>query len=130
MSRATGAQRTPPREPAFRKPNQTKAARRRRELIDGLTKDLGRTADTAERELILQAADAILSREAMIAAAARGEAISQDGLLKLSNSVIRTLTALRTKGGKVRAASGPTLADYLERKRLEKAANAPAGDAA
>src|SRR5229473_7244573 len=84
MSTATEVITKPAREPAYRKPNQTRAARRRRELIDGLTRDLGHAPNTAERELILQAADAILSREAMMAAAARGEPVSQDALLKIS----------------------------------------------
>jgi hypothetical protein len=118
------------REPAFRKPNQTRAARRRRELIDGLERDLGRAPNTAERELILQAADAILTREAMTAAAARGEPVSQDALLKVSNNVIRILASLRGKAGKQRGAPGPSLADYLARKTAEKVASASAGDPA
>ena len=117
----TAAEAKSVREPAFRKPNQTRAARRRRELVDGLERDLERSPNTTERALILQAADAILTREAIRVAAARGEPIDAGRELKISGVIVRTLSALhkiRSKrgrpGGKPRGRpTGPLMLDSI-----------------
>jgi len=86
---------------------RTRAAKRRRALIASLMSDLGRLPSATEWELVRQAADLILGRETMTAAAVRGEPVSHDAIVKISNSATRTLACLRNKGGKRDAA--PTL---------------------
>jgi hypothetical protein len=92
--------------PRFRKPNQTRAARRRRELIAGLTADLGRSPNTMETALIVQAADLIIARDLATAAA------NTTAMLKISGQITRTLSTLRGRGSKPQS-SGPTLAEHL-----------------
>jgi hypothetical protein len=117
--------------PAFRKPTQTKAARRLREIANGLRAELGRQPSTSEAALIAQCSTLIVQHEHALAAAGRGEPVDQVQALKLSGLIVRALSALRGKsGGKARSAPGPNLAEYLARKAAEKAAGAPAGDGA
>jgi hypothetical protein len=89
--------------PRFRKPNQTRGARRRRELITGLTTDLGHTPNTMEAALITQAADLILAREGISALLLRGEPVNEASMIKTAGILARTLAALRPRPTKRRA---------------------------
>jgi hypothetical protein len=109
--------------PRFRKPNQTRAARRRRELIAGLTADFGRRPNTLEAALIAQAADLIIARDLATATS------NTNVMLKISGQVTRTLSTLRGKGTKLQL-SGPTLADHIAAKRAAKAAERSSDEAA
>jgi hypothetical protein len=91
-------------EPRYRKPNQTRRARRRRELIAGLTDDLGHTPNTMEAALITQAADLILSREAISASLLRGEPVNEAKLIRTAGVLARTLAALDPRRTRRRAA--------------------------
>ena len=115
---------------ADRLDGRTRHAKRLRSLIAGLVRDLGHQPTTAEQALVEQAASLIVQREAMESAMTAGEPVNAQEITKISGAVTRCLASLRGKGGKQRGAPGPSLADYLERKRLEKAASASAGDPA
>lgn len=117
MDTAAQASRKSPHEPAFRKPNQTKAARRLREIADGLRADLGREPDTSEAALIAQAASLIHLSEDMSAARLRGEPVNVEQMTKTTGAVTRCINALRGKAsGKQRAPAGQPLQDYLNRR--------------
>jgi hypothetical protein len=109
--------------PRFRKPNQTRAARRRRELIAGLAADLGRSPNTMEAALIEQAADLIIARDVATAAA------NTTVMLKISGQITRTLSTLRGKTLKLQP-SGRTLADHIAAKRAAKPAARVSDEAA
>jgi hypothetical protein len=109
--------------PRFRKPNQTRAARRRRELIAGLAADLGRSPNTMEAALIEQAADLIIARDVATAAA------NSTVMLKISGQITRTLSALRGKSSNLQP-SGRTLADHIAAKRAVKPAARVSDEAA
>lgn len=81
--------------PRFRKPNQTRGARRRRELIAALTVDLGHIPNTVETALIVQAVDLILTRERISGALLRGEPVNEASMIKTAGVLTRTLAALR-----------------------------------
>jgi hypothetical protein len=114
---------------ADRLDGRTRHAKRLRSLIDGLARDLSHQPTTAEQALIEQAASLIVQREAMESAMTAGEPVNSQELTKVAGAITRCLATLRGKSGK-RAPPGASLADYLERKRLEKAASASTGDAA
>lgn len=95
------------------RPGATRAARRQRELIDELTRDLGHEPDAAEKLLIHQAAGLVGTREAMERAALRGEPISADAMIKLANSAIRTIAALRCRAAKGPASGGTSMLDSI-----------------
>jgi hypothetical protein len=109
---------------------RTRHAKRLRGLIDGLARDLGHQPTTAEQALIEQAASLIVQREAMESAMTAGEPVNSQELTKVAGAITRCLATLRGKSGKQRGVPGLTLADHIERKRLEKVASASAGDAA
>jgi hypothetical protein len=117
MSTAAEAITKPLREPAFRKPTQTKAARRRRALIDGLTKDLGHEPNTSERALIEQVAGLVLMREAMEQAVLRGELVNAAEITKISGAVTRSFNTLRPKGGKRHSPPPLTMRERILRDR-------------
>jgi hypothetical protein len=102
------------RKPAFRKPTQTKAARRLREIADGLRAELGgREPTTTEAALIAQCSTLIVQHEHALAAAGRGEPVDQVQALKLSGLIVRALASLRAKGGRQRSAPGPSMLDSI-----------------
>jgi hypothetical protein len=93
-----------------------------REIADGLRADLGHSPDASETALIDQASALIYQRESMSFNALRGEPVDTDAIVKVSNSAIRTLAALRRKVDSQRgAARSQSLKDYVTRKALEKA---------
>ena len=106
-----------------RRPGATRAARRLRQIANGLRADLGHPPDASEVALIDQASALIYQRETMSFAALRGELVDPGTIVKLSNSATRTLTVLRSKsGGKLRDATGSqSLNDYVACKAIEKA---------
>ncbi|MBR1156668.1 hypothetical protein [Bradyrhizobium sp. JYMT SZCCT0428] len=110
-----------------RRPRATRAARRQRDLVVGLIRDLGRQPNSAEMALIDQAAALILQRENLSAATLRGEPCDSQTLLRLTGAVTRSLASLRSKGGKRVGAASSSLNEYLARKAAHKTAGASDG---
>lgn len=96
-----------------RRPRATRAARRQRDLIDGLTRDLGHEPTTGERALIEQVAGLVVVREAMQQAALRGEPVSAAEMTKISGAVTRCLATLRGKVGRRDASGAPSMLDSI-----------------
>jgi hypothetical protein len=114
MSTAAVTASNPTRQPAYRKPTQTKAARRLREITAGLRAELGgREPTTSEAALIAQCSTLIVQHEHLLAARARGEPVDQVQALKLSGLVVRALSAFR--GGKASGKARPAALTIRER---------------
>ncbi|WP_157790531.1 hypothetical protein [Bradyrhizobium japonicum] len=97
----------------YRRPRATRAARRQRDLVDGLICDLGREPTTAERALIEQVAGLVVTREAMQQAVLRGEPVSAAEMMKISGAVTRCLNSLRPKSGRRDASPVPSMLDSI-----------------
>jgi len=90
-------------------------ARRFRDLIDGLTADLGSVLSEAERLQVRTAASLQLHVEQLTAQMVRGEAVDPDAITRAANGATRALSALKRRG----TARGPapaSLATYLAAK--------------
>ncbi|MBR1270450.1 hypothetical protein JQ629_23525 [Bradyrhizobium sp. AUGA SZCCT0222] len=111
MTFSEGSDRT--ERPAHRRPRATRAARRQRELADGLARDLGHEPSTGERALIEQVAGLVVVREAMQQAVLRGELVNAAEITKISGAVTRCLNSLRPKVGRRTASSGPSILDAI-----------------
>lgn len=70
-------------------------ARRYRDLIDGLTRELGGELSAAEQLAVRNAASLQLHSENLTAAQARGEHVEADAITRAANGATRALTALR-----------------------------------
>ena len=111
-----------------RRPNATRLARRRREVVAELNAEFGRKLTGSDRHLIEAAADLVIQRVAMSAASIRGGPIDSGTLLKILGLLNRALATLRGKSRKPQT-SGPTLADHIAAKRSAKAAERPSSEA-
>ena len=97
--------------PIHRRPGATRFARRRREVIAGLTGEYGQELAPTDHHLIAAAADLILKREMLMAASVRGEIIDTDKLLKLTGLLRRTFVTLRGRSGS--PSSAPRMLDRI-----------------
>jgi hypothetical protein len=81
---------------------RSRFAKRFRAVTESLARELrnGEALSIAETALIRQAGHLICQAEAMQSAAARGEAIDPDGLVRVSNAALRILSKLDRSQGK------------------------------
>jgi hypothetical protein len=88
-------------------------ARRYKDLCMSLADDLGGAAGLteAQRALVRQAAGMIVQSEKLQSAVLRGELVSSEDLVRLSNSATRILTRLGIK--RERRDTTPSLHEYL-----------------
>ncbi|MBR0797304.1 hypothetical protein JQ615_18100 [Bradyrhizobium jicamae] len=86
--------------PTHRRPNATRVARHRRELVAELTAELGRQPTTTDQLLIAAAADLALKQQALQAAQARGEPVDDAAALKVAGLLNRCLATLRRGAGR------------------------------
>lgn len=70
-------------------------ARRYRDLIDGLSQEIGGRLSAAESLAVRNAASLQVLSESLTAAQARGEAVDADAITRAANGATRALTALR-----------------------------------
>jgi hypothetical protein len=107
---------------------RSSSARRFRDLTRAHEAELGGSLTEADRGLARQAAALGLRTEQLQAAIVRGEAVDDDHLVRISGEHRRIVDALKAKASK-RKQPAPTLQDHL-RKRAERAAERPSGEAA
>lgn len=101
-------------EPAYRKPNQTRAARQRQQMIADFVLAFGgpeRVTPLLMRD-ILRVADLMALCEQERAKALRGEAVSIANLSRLEGSCDRAVRRLRLPAPKAAAAAVPSIAEY------------------
>ena len=90
------------------------SARRYRDLVESFTHDLGGMDQLTEsdRALVRQAASLTIRAQQLQTAIVNGEPVNPDELIRLTNTVRRTLA-----GSQRRERPAPTLGDYLARKQ-------------
>jgi hypothetical protein len=101
-------------EPAFRKPNQTRAGRHRQQMIADFVAALGGPNRVTALQMveIERAASLTLLAQDMRAKALRGEAIDIGDMIRLEGAVSRVIRSLNLPAPGS-AAPVPTLAEYL-----------------
>ncbi len=89
-------------------------ARRFRDIVINLASDLGGLAELSEHDaaLVRHAAALTMQSEVMQRAAVRGEAVDTEQLVRITNALTRTLSAVNARRKPKRA---PGLADILAR---------------
>lgn len=90
-------------------------ARRYRDLVEGLTAEVGADLGEADRLTIRNAASLQLHVEDLTSRMARGEAVDAEAFTRAANAASRAIAALRKRKPARRAR--PALADYLHQKR-------------
>jgi len=95
-------------------------ARRYRDLIDGLTEELGGGLTESERLLVRNAATLQLHAEELTAAMVRGEPVDPEVLSRATNGATRALTALRRQKA-ARKPARSALADILAARKGQAA---------
>lgn len=105
--------------PVHRRPRATRAARRQRDLIEGLLRDLGHEPSTGERALIEQVASLVVVREAMQLALLRGEPVNATEMTKVSGAITRCLASLRPTSNKRNISSVPLMLDRIIAERRD-----------
>jgi len=87
-------------------------ARRYRDLIEGLTADLGEPLTEAERQQVRTAASLQLHVEQLTAAMVNGQAVDTDAITRAGNGATRALGALHSRrSARKPKSSAPSLAD-------------------
>jgi hypothetical protein len=89
-------------------------ARRYRDLVEGLTAELGEGLTEADRLQVRNAATLQMHAEALTAALVRGEPVDAEALTRAANGATRALAALKRR--KPTKPIKPALADYLRAK--------------
>jgi hypothetical protein len=98
--------------PLRRVSGNTAAGRRLRDLYGAFLQHMSNPADTIAQANALNAAELTVAVEQARLAAARGEAVDIDALVRLSNLADRAVRRLRLQPGAVRS-SEPDLTTYL-----------------
>src|SRR4051812_27381942 len=93
----------------------TSAGRRVRDLYLTFVERMGQPSDPLSQAACLHAAELAVAVEQQRLAAARGDAVDVDGLVRLSNLAARAVRALGIADRKP-APTGPTLKEYLAAK--------------
>jgi hypothetical protein len=107
---------------------RNRVSRRYRSLLEEFAAEVGGPLSAIDRELVAQAASLALRAEQIRESIVAGVAIDTDEAIRLTSECRRILVSLKAKGAKNKP-SGPTVADYMERKAREKAAGAFDGGA-
>jgi hypothetical protein len=92
--------------------SRTHWAKRRRELIEQLTADLGREPSVKDTVLISTAASTAVRVEQLNRALTRGQPINDEDMVRLSNTLTRLLSALGLKSTPAKP-QAPSLREYL-----------------
>lgn len=96
-------------------------ARRYRDLVEGLTAEIGEDLGEMAGLQVRNAAALQLHVEDLTARLARGEVIGSDDLTRAANAASRAISGLRRRKAERKPAS-PSVAEYLASKRGEVAA--------
>jgi hypothetical protein len=95
-------------------------ARRYRDLVEGLTAELGEDLGQAELLMVRNAASLQLHVEDLSAQLARGDAVDPEAFTRAANAATRAISALR-KRRPAKRPRGSSLGEYLQQRRGEGA---------